>query len=307
MTSLAPVPDVQQDAALEHVLGGIAIRVRHQRRITALRDEAIAIEPHDLTVGYVVAGSVRLRSAGRTGCDLSASTGIRAGEHGIRETLSAGDALITNGRHPASLAIDAGSGILLSRLRLDEHAAHVADLLPSAAWVRGFAEHEPGAAALALHMGVDGDGCPSRDGDLVICRTMATTLLQSVIRAWSTLGCAPDGWPAGSGDAFLDRVADAVRADPGRDWTVDALASVGAMSRTVFAERFRAAFGLSPAQFVTDVRMRAARRLLAEGGSIGDVARELGYGSDEGFSRAFRRHAGLTPSAWRTSRALDRT
>ncbi|MCE7483253.1 MULTISPECIES: AraC family transcriptional regulator [Microbacterium] len=35
---------------------------------------------------------------------------------------------------------------------------------------------------------------------------------------------------------------------------------------------------------------------------VSDTARELGYASDEGFSRAFRRHVGVTPSAWRSQR-----
>ena len=94
----------------------------------------------------------------------------------------------------------------------------------------------------------------------------------------------------------------AINDAPGKDWTLDALASLGAMSRTVFAERFRTVIGQSPATYVTDVRMRRAKELLDAGRSVSETSRELGYASDEGFSRAFRRHTGVVPSVWRSGR-----
>src|SRR5699024_5130296 len=91
------------------------------------------------------------------------------------------------------------------------------------------------------------------------------------------------------------RVIEAIHADPGRDWTVELLATLGAMSRSVFAERFRLAVGSSPGTYVTGVRMDTAKRMLRAGRSVSATAAELGYSSDEGFSRAFRRHTGRTP------------
>lgn len=80
---------------------------------------------------------------------------------------------------------------------------------------------------------------------------------------------------------------------------MECLASIGAMSRSTFAERFRSTVGRSPADYVTEVRVDAAKRMLEAGRSVSDVSRELGYTSDEGFSRAFRRRTGQTPSSWR--------
>lgn len=287
-TASAAVRDSVRDDALERVLSEIAISIRSQRRILADADEAVAIGSDGLTLVYVLTGRIDLPSGA-----------------GLPDSVSAGDALIASGRRALTLRIPTGSGALVSHLRLADSAAHLADLLPDTAWIRHFDELEPAAAALAHHMGSDRPAdCPERDGDLVICRMMATTLLQSVIRAWSSIGCAPEGWPSRTGDPFLDRVADAVRDDPGRDWTVEQMAAVGALSRSVFAERFRDAFGRSPAQYVAEVRMLTARSLLIDGRGVSEVSRELGYGSDEGFSRAFRRHTGMTPSAWRATRVL---
>ncbi|MCQ3018971.1 helix-turn-helix transcriptional regulator, partial [Pseudomonas tremae] len=120
-------------------------------------------------------------------------------------------------------------------------------------------------------------------------------VLLSAVRAWASTG----QWPAPIADPFLARVAAAVAADPGRDWSVEHLASLAAMSRSVFTERFRDAVGRSPAGYVTEVRVREAKRLLDAGSSVSEVSRALGYASDEGFRRAFRRHTGVAPSAWR--------
>ena len=286
MSLLAPAaaPSVdrgERGDALEKLLGAIAISIRSQRRLFPAVDDTIPLGADGLSLVYVLAGRVSLPPAA-----------------GLPGDLSAGDVLLLSGARPRALRVPAGAGVLVSHLALADGSAHVGALLPDLAWIRGFADLEPAAAALAQHMGSDAPVVCDRDGDLVICRMMATTLLQSVIRAWSNV-CAPRGWPSLTGDPFLDRVVDAVNADPGREWTLEQMASISALSRSVFAERFRAAFDRSPGQYVAEVRMRAARALLIDGRGVSEVSRELGYASDEGFSRAFRRHTGLTPSAWR--------
>jgi AraC-like DNA-binding protein len=45
--------------------------------------------------------------------------------------------------------------------------------------------------------------------------------------------------------------------------------------------------------------MQHAKDMLESGASVSETSRALGYGSDEGFSRAFRRHTGMAPSLWR--------
>ncbi|MFD5226039.1 helix-turn-helix transcriptional regulator [Microbacterium sp. NPDC058342] len=279
-----PAPPAARDDALGRLLGEVAISIRSQRRLRPTTAETVALGADGLSLVYVIAGHI----------DLPAGAGLP-------DALTAGDALLATGARALTAFVPAGSAALVSHLNLADSAAHLADLLPDVGWIRGFAQLEPAAAALAQHLGVEETAC-TREGDLVICRMMATTLLQSVIRAWSSMGCAPQGWPSRSRDPFLDRVADAIADDPGREWTVEQMASASALSRSVFTERFRRAFGVSPAQYVAEVRMRAARALLVDGRGVSEVSRELGYSSDEGFSRAFRRHTGLTPSAWRAHR-----
>ncbi|WKK71926.1 AraC family transcriptional regulator [Rathayibacter oskolensis] len=212
-------------------------------------------------------------------------------------TLLAGDALLTFGRRTATLASVSGARLTVVEVQLD--TASCPSSLPGLVFASGFARLEPAAAALAATLGSAYDGS-ARSGDPVICRLMVRTVLLSVVRAWA-FGDASSVPPV-TGDVYLDRVAAAVAGEPGREWTVDQLASVGAMSRTVLTERFRAAFGRSPAGYVTEVRMRRAKELLEAGRSVSEASRALGYSSDDGFSRAFRRHVGVVPSQWRTAR-----
>lgn len=287
MTPLHPGAD-SPSVALDTLLDAVDVRIRNQRRVRLDDGEMLALPQSSLSFAYVITGN--------------AST--RVPVKGPRR-LGVGEVLLSSGRLPATLIADGPASVLLSELDLAEQSAHLLPLLPDAATISEFATLEPGAAALAQHMGVgDHEEQTKRGGDFAICRMMAKTVLASVIRAWVAKGCAPSGWPASASDPFLDRVIDAIHAEPGRDWTVEALASLGAMSRSVFAERFRTTFGNSPAGYVTAVRMRAAQDLLTRGLGVSAVSRELGYASDEGFSRAFRRHVGATPSAWRTQHQL---
>jgi AraC-like DNA-binding protein len=287
-TQLAPRPAAADGDALERLLSAIDVRIRRQLRFRLGDGEVLTVTPGALTYAYVLSGEVRTLFAGDA-----------------PPTALAGDMLITNGRVRGSLTAHGPVALLLAELDLVDDAAHLSVLLPDAVVIHAFADREPAAAALLPHMGSDADEpLALRSGDLAVCRMMAATVLMSGIRAWAAAGCAPDGWPAAAGDPFLDRVVAAIHADPGREWTVEALAALGAMSRSVFAERFRRRFGSSPAGYVTSVRMRAAQDLLSRGLGVSSVSRELGYASDEGFSRAFRRSVGTTPSAWRSAHRL---
>lgn len=303
---------VVDSEALTQVLGSIDVRVGKARRIELPPGSVLPVSSATVTLVYVVEGSVHGHPPLGTGCRIQvdgASQQVSLNADGDvtaesdRSRLVAGDALITLGTRDFLFEPDGSASLVVFELELSDAARALGSLVPDVVIVTDFAGLEPAAAALAANMGnVEPEACALRSGDPVICRMMATTVLLSVVRAWAENGCAPDGWPFRAKDPFLARVVDAIHEEPGREWTVELLASVGAMSRSVFAERFRAAVGSTPASYVAEVRMSAAKRMLEDGLPVSTVARELGYASDEGFSRAFRRSSGVTPSAWRTSR-----
>lgn len=93
-------------------------------------------------------------------------------------------------------------------------------------------------------------------------------------------------------DPAVLRAAATVFAAPAESFDVARMARIASLSRSRFVERFTAAFGEPPMRFVGRVRMQEARKLLASGLSVGDVAERLGYASEPAFRRAFRRIVG---------------
>lgn len=80
------------------------------------------------------------------------------------------------------------------------------------------------------------------------------------------------------------------------------LAREAGLSRSLFAERFLAATGTTPARYLTELRMRLAVQYIPhEGQALETVAFSLGYQSLAAFSRAFKRITGQPPGALRAT------
>jgi AraC-like DNA-binding protein len=72
------------------------------------------------------------------------------------------------------------------------------------------------------------------------------------------------------------------------------------MSRSAFTDRFTALVGQPPMQYLAQWRMQIAAGRLATGkAKVAAIAEEVGYESEEAFSRAFKRLMGVSPGAWR--------
>ncbi len=84
------------------------------------------------------------------------------------------------------------------------------------------------------------------------------------------------------------------------------IAGVSGVSRYQLLRAFGAATGHSVMRYVRGRRLTEAARVLAAGApDILPVALDVGYGSHEAFTRAFRDQFGLTPEAVRERRHLD--
>ncbi len=74
-------------------------------------------------------------------------------------------------------------------------------------------------------------------------------------------------------------------------------------SARTLQRRLRSA-GLTYGHLVAEARRASAEQLLADRSrTIADVARRLGYSDPAHFTRAFQRWTGVTPRAFRVSRA----
>jgi len=84
------------------------------------------------------------------------------------------------------------------------------------------------------------------------------------------------------------------------DLRVESLADLAAISPRHFARSFKAEVGLTPARYIAQLRLEAARRQLEEGHqSIERIATACGYGTTETLRRTFLRELKTAPREYR--------
>lgn len=102
-------------------------------------------------------------------------------------------------------------------------------------------------------------------------------------------------------DPWRERLAPALRFMKDhcdRNPPLETVAQAVHLSPSHFHRRFRETFGSTPHAFMERLRMRRALSLLRAGGlNVSETAEAAGYGNVYYFSRAFKRHFGVNPSA----------
>jgi AraC-like DNA-binding protein len=82
--------------------------------------------------------------------------------------------------------------------------------------------------------------------------------------------------------------------------TLDDMAGAACLSPNHFLRTFKQVFGQSPHQYLTDLRLEQARRLLVKTElSISNIAIAVGFESHGSFSRLFRGRVGISPQIYR--------
>ena len=120
------------------------------------------------------------------------------------------------------------------------------------------------------------------------------------IRRFATEQSDAIGWFHGLADHRIGRALAVFHAEPGRSWSIARLAQATHLSPSRFAARFAAATGESVMAYVARWRMNLAMRALnGSEDSVATIAARVGYDSLPAFSRAFKRHVGRSPAAYR--------
>ena len=91
-------------------------------------------------------------------------------------------------------------------------------------------------------------------------------------------------------------VAQALLRAPGSALELEELAAGRNVSARTLQRQFTRETGVSFSQWRTWVRVTAAAARIATGHSVGSTRRHVGYSTSAGFTSAFRRHIGLSPS-----------
>lgn len=84
---------------------------------------------------------------------------------------------------------------------------------------------------------------------------------------------------------------------PGDDLRLGVLSRIVGMSPFHFSRVFHELTGVTPHKYVSDVRLRNAKKMLRDGASVTQAAVDNGFTSLSHFSRAFKRAFGRNPSS----------
>ena len=98
---------------------------------------------------------------------------------------------------------------------------------------------------------------------------------------------------------FLEKATSRIKKNLGSDFTVDDLCLEMGMSRSSLYNKVKALTGHSPSDFVRQVRMKKAEELLkSKKYTVAEVSDMLGYSDPKYFTEIFKKHYGITPSAY---------
>ena len=142
---------------------------------------------------------------------------------------------------------------------------------------------------------------PMPGGGLVSNHLLQLMLLQ-VLRLHATAASAnaPAGWLRGLSDRRIRAAISAMHAEPARHWTLEELARIAGLSRTLFAQRFKQLVGETTMNYLMRWRMLlATNRLRHSDESIASIAFALGYESESAFCTAFKRAMACSPTQYR--------
>ena len=98
----------------------------------------------------------------------------------------------------------------------------------------------------------------------------------------------------------LSYAIDFIHSASGHDIQLQQLASASSLSKYHFLRLFKQAYGISPHQYIQELRMEKAKQLLKHSSvAIQDLSDLLGFENSQSFSRLFRQRTGVYPTQFR--------
>jgi DNA-binding response OmpR family regulator len=129
-------------------------------------------------------------------------------------------------------------------------------------------------------------------------------LFESIVQKKQSLDLGPPIVVTSKDEMFLKEVVKAVEEkmdDPA--FNIETMAESLLMGRTTFYKKFKSLTGLTPVEFVRDMRLQRAKQYLDNGGNnISDAAYMVGFASPKYFSTCFREKYHVSPSDYLKSK-----
>jgi AraC family transcriptional regulator len=165
------------------------------------------------------------------------------------------------------------------------------DLIPSLG--------EPDLLAESLALGVrealiDADGAAGVYADY-----LSGALASRLLRRYSGSRLRPEQAAYGLTSSQIALVRDFIEVNLDRSLSLADIAASCGLSPSHFARRFKSTMGVPPHQYLVQMRIERAKRLLKADMPIVQIALECGFTHQEHLTSVFRRGTGLTPAVFR--------
>jgi AraC-like DNA-binding protein len=253
-------------------------------------------------------GRFHLVSEGRcllSGADLASPIALSAGDLALFPTGAAhclGSIASVPGHPPADDPISLLCGVLEFQ---DEAMRAIREALPRCLIIRSEDDDTSynGTAQMLLSAIRE-----RRPGHRILIGKLVEALFAAILDIHSRRSEQLRSLLAALTDVRLTRVLEAIHRRAGDDWSLQSLAAVAGMSRSVFARRFNETIGVPPMHYLAACRVAEAERVLhQQRQSVASVAGMMGYSSETAFRKMYKRVSGEALGTMRARIAGSRT
>jgi AraC-like DNA-binding protein len=302
------------DKLLEH----LEIEVRPFAVCSVNRGEKLMLGPREeATVHYVVSGNGTLDFPDYSDFALKQGTAIIAPTGSLHQVSGKGEAgdipTVVRNCQPAAMGLgvvgenpaEVEGGIVLLCGTVDVTYRYLNDFfdyLPAPVIIQASSD-DPISHAFEE---IVKEMSSPRPGTEAMLRALFQQCFVELLRRQGAGGECAIAWLSALDDPRLSEVIEEIFADPGKPYSLELLAEKSLMSRTTFAERFQKAFGRPAMEFVRELRLRGAARMLRQTEDpIKTIASRMGYASRSNFTHAFSEFFGMPPAEYRAARSTS--
>lgn len=137
-------------------------------------------------------------------------------------------------------------------------------------------------------------------GNRQYAEALSVVMAHELLRLNSAAAPAQQSFRGGLAGWQEKKIAQYIEEHLLEDVSLAILADVVKLSSYHFVRAFKQSFGLPPHRYLSSLRMQRAKSLLANPDmSVTQVGFNLGFSDTSSFTTTFRKHTGLTPTAYR--------
>ncbi len=159
-----------------------------------------------------------------------------------------------------------------------------------------FFDHDLWETALKLKAQAVNPGA----GQKQYVEALSVVLMHELLRVTNGAGLARRPIRGGLAGWQEKKVAQYIEEHLAENISLATLADVARLSPYHFVRAFKQSFGLPPHRYLSSMRIQQAKSLLANPAmSVTQIGLNLGFSETSSFTTTFRKHTGLTPTAYR--------